>query len=127
MSDAAITGIKHTHVLLVFVFVIGFFYKSILLFLGKDESLEKFRSKTKVVLDMVVPTLFIILGIIMLVHMGMKNMGGWFHLKLTLVVISVPLGIVAMRKKSKVLTAITCLIFVYLILLAYAKAPLLWF
>jgi uncharacterized membrane protein SirB2 len=122
MSDAAIQGIKHTHMLVVFIFVIVFLFKAALLFLGKKELLAKVRKATMVPIDMLMPLIFIITGILLTVQIGIGNMGGWFHLKLTLVLIVTPVAIIGMKKENKVLVGIASLTFVYLLILALTKS-----
>lgn len=122
MSDGAITGMKHTHLLVVFIFVLNYLFKAILLFTGQTALLEKVRKYTKVPIDMVFPLIFIGTGLAMAMHMGMGNLGGWFHMKLTLVVLVIPMAIIGMKKSNKPLVAISSLILIYLIVLAFSKS-----
>ena len=127
MSDSAIIGIKHIHTLLVFVFLISFLIKAFLLFTNKKTQLKSYSAKTRIIFDMIVPVLFLSAGIYMLTQIGMKNMGGWFHLKLTLFVILIPLGIIGFKKQNKLMAGLALVILIYLFLLAFLKNPLLIF
>ena len=80
-----ITGIKHLHTLLVFLFVITYVVKAILMITNQSELLAKYRKKTMVP-EMIIATLFVVTGLYMLFTIGMGNLGGWFHTKLTLII-----------------------------------------
>ncbi|NNC95506.1 MAG: hypothetical protein HKN92_08075 [Chitinophagales bacterium] len=121
MSDSLLIGIKHTHTLLVSVFLIHMLIKGFL-FLTGNPSIESYRRKTKVALDMVIPLLFIITGVALLVNIGMGNIGGWFHLKLTLVIIAIPLAIIGFKRNSKWMVITSILIFLYIFILAFTKS-----
>jgi uncharacterized membrane protein SirB2 len=119
-------GLKHPHYFFAFIFVGFFFFKAILLFMNKNETLDKVRNNkaVKIIFDMVLPTIVIGLGL----TMAIKTWGLDFNLWKSFVIIKmilaftiIPLGIVAMRKKNKMLTAVTCILLVSIIVLAYVK------
>ncbi len=119
-------GLKHPHTFFAFIFVGFFFFKAILLFMNKNEVLDKVRNNKalKIIFDMVLPTIVIGLGL----TMAIKTWGLDFNLWKSFVIIKmilaftiIPLGIVAMRKKNKMLTAVTCILLVSIIVLAYVK------
>ena len=119
-------GLKDPHQLFAFLFVGYFFYKSILLFLNKDEALDKQRSNKlmKILFDMVFPTIVVVLGITMSVKAWGANPAEWklfALLKMMLILMVIPVGIIAMRKKNKAMTAACCLMMIAIIVLAYAK------
>jgi len=121
IPPGAYTGLKHSHTLFAIIFVLSFLIKTVLLFMGKNEQLDKFRKRTRVILDMILPTLLIALGSIM----GMS--AGWPHIlyvKLILLILSIPMGIVAMRRKNKMLAVATCIVLLSIIVIAYTK--MLW-
>jgi len=114
------------HWSLALLFVGFFFFKAILLFMNKNEALDKVRNNKalKIIFDMVLPTIVIGLGL----TMAIKTWGLDFNLWKSFVIIKmilaftiIPLGIVAMRKKNKMLTAVTCILLVSIIVLAYVK------
>ena len=123
LSEGALTGIKHTHTMFAFIFVIFFFTKAILLLSNKDEALEKIRSNKalKIAFDMVLPTFIIILGLTKAVQTPFSEWPHWLLIKIVIVFTSIPLGIIAMRKKSKMLTIATCILFFSIIILAYTN------
>lgn len=123
MSAGALTGMKHTHTMLAFIFVIFFLIKAILLLTGKEEQLDKLRSNKglKIGFDMVLPTFIILLGITQAIQIPFSSWPHWLMVKIVIVFASIPLGIVAMRKKSKMLTIATCILFLSIIVLAYTN------
>jgi uncharacterized membrane protein SirB2 len=119
-------GLKHPHYFFAFIFVAFFFYKAILLFLNKNEALDKVRSNKvlKIVFDMVLPTIVVALGLTMAIKAWGLDFSLWQNfviIKMILAFAIIPLGIVAMRKKSKMLTAVTCIVLISIIVLAYTK------
>ena len=67
---------------------------------------------------------FIVTGVIMIVKNQQISDGnwlgasGWLHLKLTLVIAAIPLGIIGFKKGNKILVALSALFFIYVLLLA---------
>ena len=96
------------------------------MFLNKDEALDKQRSNKlmKILFDMVFPTIVVVLGITMSVKAWGANPAEWklfALLKMMLILMVIPVGIIAMRKKNKAMTAACCLMMIAIIVLAYAK------
>ena len=121
----AYSALLHTHELLITLYVIIFTIKMVLMLLNKSDSLARFRKRTLVVGEMVIPTLFIITGIILAV-MAQTGFGDtWFLIKMILIAISVVTGLIGFRKNSKFLAILTFLIFIYTIMLSYIKDPVL--
>lgn len=100
------------HIISISIFLGLLIFQTILLLANKTESLESLKSKTKVP-NMINSSVFLITGIYLISQIGMANVGGWFHLKLTLVFIGIPLGIIAIKKNKKALAVLTCLIYLY--------------
>lgn len=121
-----LTAVKHIHILCVVVFLVSYLIKTGLLFAGKQDTFARFRKKT-LVPEMIFATLFLITGVYMLVQLGMASLGGWFHLKLTLVILAIPLGILGFKKESKPLALASTLVFVYVFFLALQKNMTLFF
>ncbi len=110
------TGLKHLHILLIALFVISVLIKAILLLINEDK-FDAYRKKTKVP-EMIITMLFLVTGIIMI---GTKGFGGlhyFFHIKLTAIVVAIPLAIVGFKKKNKALSLLSAMIFVVSIGLA---------
>jgi len=113
-----ITGILHTHKLVVFIFLIFLIIKVALLLLDKNEQLDKLREKTKV-LEMILGTLILITGGTLLYFL--KNTEPYIITKIIIVLVCTPLGIVGLKKKKKVLAVLAVLGFVYALLIAFKK------
>ncbi len=100
--------LSKVHMVLVLLFVISMFIKTILIF-KSNESFDNYRAKTKMP-EMLVTILFLLIGIILIVMKG----GGFhtlFYVKLGAVVAGIPLGIVGAKKHSKVLVALSFIAF----------------
>lgn len=110
------TGLKHLHVLLVVLFTASVLIKAILVLVNSDK-FEVYRKKTKVP-EMIVTMLFLVTGIIMFVMRG----GGfhyYFHIKITMIVIAIPLAIIGLKKKNKALSLVSASLFIITIGLAF--------
>ena len=104
-------GILHLHITVVIVFLISFAFKIILLLLNKDELLEKVRAKTKVA-EMVVGTLIILTGGFLLFKLH-DNLPSYLLGKIIVVLAGIPLGIIALKRKNKILAVVALLAFIY--------------
>lgn len=113
-------GIKHTHTLLVTLFLLSSLVKTFILLANKTTMLDTYRRKLMIP-EMVLATLFLATGLYMWHIIGWASIGGWFHLKITLVLIAIPLGIVGFRKQNKILSSLSTLMFLYVFFLAFAK------
>lgn len=100
--------LSKVHMVLVLLFVISMFIKTILIF-KSNESFDNYRAKTKMP-EMLVTILFLVIGIVLIVMKG----GGFhtlFYVKLGAVLAGIPLGIVGAKKHSKVLVALSTVFF----------------
>ena len=98
------TGMLHTHYLMVILFTLIYLIKTILLLSDKNELLESFKKKTKVV-EMIVSFGFLATGIYLLIQVPEINM---FHIiKISLVFLSIPLAVVGFKNKNKVLASLS--------------------
>lgn len=97
-----ITGMLHSHYLFVVLFTLIYLVKTILLLSDKDELLEKFKKKTKV-LEMIVSFGFLATGIFLMTQM--PEIPTLMFVKITLVFLSIPLAVVGFKKKNKILAA----------------------
>lgn len=110
------TGLKHLHVLLVTLFTLSVLIKAVLVLVNSDK-FDSYRKKTKVP-EMIVTMLFLVTGIIMA---SMRGFGFhyFFHIKLTLMVIAIPLAIIGLKKKNKALSLVSAFMFIITIGLAF--------
>ena len=100
----------HTHLLVVTLFLILFASKAVLLFLNRHKTLDRAKRYTR--------ALDIIFGILILVTGGYllfqyNGLPGWLLTKVLLVLLAIPLGIVGIKRHSKLLTALSLLLFLY--------------
>ena len=94
-----------THIGITGIFTLFFSFKTVLLLTGSDELLTKIRDKGKMI-DMVLGLLVIASGLY--IWSTKFNWGHmtWLDIKMTLVIVSIPLGIISMKKENKILAAI---------------------
>lgn len=96
------TGMLHSHYLFVVIFTLIYLVKTILLLSDKDDLLEKFKKKTKVV-EMIVSFGFLATGIYLMTQM--VEIPTLMFIKITLVFLSIPLAVVGFKKKNKLLAS----------------------
>ena len=115
-STNMFTGLKHLHLLLIVLFVTSIIIKAILLIANQDK-FDAYRKKTKVP-EMIITMLFLVTGIIMGTMKGFGNLHFFFHIKLTVMVIAIPLAIIGFKKKNKALGLVSAMLFVITVGLA---------
>lgn len=98
------TGMLHSHTLFVVLFTLVYLIKTILLLSDKDDLLEKFKKKTKV-LEMVVSFGFLATGVYLMTRLPEINM--YLIVKLILVFLSIPIAVIGYKKKNKVLASLS--------------------
>jgi len=104
------TGFRHSHVLVVILFLLWFGFKWILLLINSP-LLDKVRDKFKMV-DMILGTLILVTGGYLLFKGGHPET--WMMVKVALVLAFIPLGIIGLRRENKVLTSIVFVGFLYI-------------
>ncbi len=109
------TGMLHSHTLFVVLFTLIYLIKTILLLSDKDDLLEKFKKKTKV-LEMIVSFGFLATGIYLMTRLPEINI--FLIIKIGLVLASIPLAVVGYKKKNKVLATFSF----FLIIVAFGLA-----
>jgi len=114
------TGMLHTHTLVVILFLLQYLIKTLLLLLNKNEALETYTRKTKVP-EMIVSFLFLATGVYLAFNSG--NNGTWLWVKLIAVLLSIPLAVVAFKKKIKMMAVISLLLIVYAYGVSETKSP----
>jgi len=109
----------HLHKTVVLLFLLLLTSKVVLLVIGKNELLQKFRSKTKV-LEIVLGTLVMITGFYLFfirVHHPVFLYG-----KIILVLVAIPLGIIGLKKEKWILAVLSLFIFIYVYGVAETKS-----
>lgn len=108
-------GFLHLHVTITAIFILLYLAKVVLLFLNKTEALDKLRSKTKIA-DMVLGSLIIITGGYLTAIV--PTIETYLIVKIVLVILSIPIGIVVMKKSNKPLAVVALLIYFYVFAVA---------
>lgn len=103
--------VKTIHIASAAIFLLDYVIKTLLLLMGSS-ALESYKKVTKVP-SMIISTLFLGTGIYLIAKIGMGNVGGWFHLKLTLVIIGIVVGVIGFKKNNKAMAVISTLLFLY--------------
>lgn len=122
MGTFGVDFIKYVHIATVLLFLFSFLYKTLLLFTDETRALESYKKKT-IVAEGVISLLFLITGIYMLTSFGMDWLkhSPWFHIKLTLVIIALPLGFIGFKRRNKMMAGASTLLFVIILILALVK------
>ncbi len=116
------TGLTHTHVLMSALFLFSLLLKSVFLFSGNDEMLERFKRKFKIP-EIVVDSLMLLTGIYLAFNSGWTTQGSWFWIKLAAFIAAVPMSIIAFRKKQKALALLSLLLLLYAYGISETKSP----
>lgn len=116
LPPAAYTGIKHTHVLVVTLFLLLYLFKGGLLLAGRNEQLDNFSKKFRVP-EMIISFLFLITGGLLLIDGVMTPM---LIGKIAIVFASIPLAVIGFKRKNKVLGLLS----VVLLIAAYGLAEM---
>ena len=111
------TGIRHTHILSVILFLAIYLIKTVLLLMNKNEALAKFTKVVKVP-EMIISTLFLATGVYMLTQV--PEIKSLLIIKIVAVVASIPLAIIGFKKQNKALAVVSLL----LIITAYGLAEM---
>ncbi|MTI32509.1 SirB2 family protein [Xanthovirga aplysinae] len=105
------TGMLHLHVTAVTFFLFFLLIKTLLLLANKENTLAKIREKTKV-LDIILGVTILLTGGYMLtLKSGIPT---YMVVKIILVFIAIPLGIVGLKREKKLLAVASLLIFAYI-------------
>ncbi len=111
--------VKYLHLGTVVLFLLSFLAKTILLFLDETRALENYKKKT-IATEGVIALVFIITGIYILTSYGgaWMKVNGWFHIKLTLVILAIPLGFIGFKRRNKLIAGASMLMFLIVFILA---------
>jgi cytochrome c553 len=104
-------GFRHLHLTVVVLLLVFMLFKTVLLLTNKIELLDKIRAKTKIV--------DIILGVLVLATGGYlltlkSGVEAYLWVKMLLVLVAIPLGIVGLKKHKKRLAVISLLLIIYI-------------
>lgn len=111
-----VKGFLHSHLLFSAIFILIYLVKTILLLSDREELLEKFKQKTKI-LEMIASFLFLGTGIALLILIpGAINT--YMIIKISIVLMSIPLAVVGYKKKNKVLAALSFFMLIVAFVLA---------
>jgi len=110
------TGMLHSHTLFVVLFTLIYLVKTILLLSDRDELLEKFKKKTRIV-EMIVSFGFLATGIYLLIQLPVIS--PLVLIKISLVFLSIPLAVIGYKKKNKVLATLSFFLIIVSFSLAY--------
>jgi mono/diheme cytochrome c family protein len=110
-------GFLHLHITITSIFVFIYLAKVYLLAAEKTEAFNKLRSKTKIA-DMILGSLIIITGVYLTIKAPVIET--YLIVKIALVIVSIPMGIIAMKKSNKTLAIIVLAIYFYVFLVARA-------
>lgn len=112
-------GFLHLHITVVSLFLILYTIKTILLLLNKTEQLDKLRAKTKIA-DMVLGTLMLITGGYLL--SVVPAVQSYHYVKILVALSSIPVGIIAFKKRNKALASLLLVAFIYVFGVAETKS-----
>ena len=115
-----LTAIQHTHMLVAVLFLASYLYKVILFFGNDKPKFERYRKST-LIPENVLATLFLLTGFYLVFQKDVfssEYYTPWFHIKLTLALVAIPLGIVGFKKSNKVLVGLSAAMFLAVLLLA---------
>ena len=115
-----LTGMLHTHKLVVTLFLLIYLIKTILLLLNKKEALETFTKKIKLT-EIIVSVLFLITGIVLAINS--PDIGSWFWCKIAAVILSIPLAVVAFKKKKPGAAILSLVLLIYAYGVSETRSP----
>ncbi len=101
-----ITGMRHTHILVVVLFLLIYVIKTVLLLSNKEDLLKKFTKMIKVP-EMIISFTFLGTGVFLLTQLPAIHYLMW--VKLALVLISIPVAVIGFKKSNKILAALSLL------------------
>lgn len=104
------TGVLHTHTLIVTLYVLQLLAKVVMLGMGKKEALANFSAKTKIP-HIVLASLMVATGIFLMIK-SPTGTQPYIWVKLGLVLVSIPVGIVGMKRNSMMLAGTALLILI---------------
>jgi len=98
--------LKNFHMAFAIAYFVIYNVKGLFFLFSTQEKFLWYKGKT-IALEMLLSVLFLASGIYLVIQRGMGNLPGVFHLKLTLVILTIPLGIIGFKRNSKFLVALS--------------------
>ena len=115
------TGMLHSHTLVVVLFVLLYLIKTILLFTSESK-LAAFTKRTKIA-EMVISTLFLLTGLYLAFNAPSVGVGNWFWIKMVAVFASIPVAVIAFKRKIKRLALLAMALMLYAYGFSETKSP----
>ncbi len=113
------TGMLHSHVLLVTLFVLSYFIKTILYFSNRG-AFDKYLKVMKVP-EMVISFLFLATGIYLAIQL--ESMQPWFIAKLVGVALVIPMSIIGYKKEIKPMILLAGVLLLYIYGISETRSP----
>jgi len=113
------TGFRHLHVTVVLLFLVLFIVKTFLLVTNQNDKLDKLRAKSKMA-DMLLGSLMIITGAYLL-FTG-PGIQVYHYVKILVALASIPVGIIAFKKRIKPMAVALVVAFIYVYGVAETKS-----
>jgi len=115
------TGMLHTHTLVVVLFVLLYLVKTILLFTSETK-LATFSKRTKIA-EVIISTLFLLTGVFLAFNAPSVGVGNWFWIKMIAVFASIPVAVIAFKRKIKPLALLALALMLYAYGVSETKSP----
>jgi cytochrome c553 len=112
-------GMHHLHTTVVLLFLVFLLFKTILLVANKIDLLDRVRAKTKIVEMILGITILATGGYLLAIN---SPIAPYLWLKIVLVFIAIPLGIIGIARKKKPMAILSVLLFVYVYGMAETKS-----
>lgn len=113
------TGMLHTHILVVSLYLLQLLIRTGLLIAGKDAQLESISRKVRIP-SIVISVLILATGIFLMVRSPLGT-SAYVWVKLSLVLASIPLGIIGFRKKQALMAGGSFAVLALVLYLGLAK------
>ena len=110
MNSGMETGILHTHTLIVTLYLLQLLAKVVMLGMGKQQALANFSAKTKIP-HIVLSVLMLATGVFLMIK-SPTGTQPYIFAKLALVILSIPVGIIGMKRNSIVMASAALLILI---------------
>lgn len=104
---------------IIYLFLTVYIIKVILLFVNAN-LFEKVKAKTKII-EMILGPLVLLSGIWLLIELGGVPYS-WLHVKITAVLVAIPLSIIGLKKSNKILAVLALVLFFYAYMAAKNKS-----
>lgn len=116
-------AMKHTHLLMVVLYLLSMGIKVFLLLGGKLELLDKISKATRIP-HIVVSTLLLVTGVYLMINSPV-GMEPYILIKLVIVLATIPMGVIAFKKRNVMLANLMLLLTLGALVLAVTKPPFL--